>query len=92
MREYDPVLAKYIDNSKEVEFQTKREKEAKEWGKDANKKLPPSIQKMGLLYNPVNMKVLDPEALQKADQTVKDKKEQYELRYKIENFNKVRLK
>jgi len=89
MREYDPVLAKYIDNNKEQEYLKNREKSNKEWGKDCNKKLPPTVRKNGLLYNPVNMKILDAEALKQADQVIKDKKEQYGLKYKIEEYHKV---
>ena len=89
MREYDPVLAKYIDPNKEQEFVKNRELRNKEWGKDSSKRLPPTIQKFGLLYNPVNMKVLDAPALKNAEKVIADRKEQYGLRYKIEEFNKV---
>jgi len=91
MREFDPVIAKYIDENKEQEFLKNRERISKEWGKDSHNKLPPTIQKMGLLYNPVNMKVLDAEALKNREQMLKDKKEQYNIRYKIEDYNKVKI-
>ena len=45
MRKYDPVQAKFIDPDKELEFLEKRKTDQQNWGKDFNKKLPPSVQK-----------------------------------------------
>ncbi len=44
-RDYDHVIGKYIDENKEKAFIHKRSQTAENWGKDASKRLPPSIQK-----------------------------------------------
>jgi len=53
-------------------------------GQDQVKKLPITIQKEGLMYNPVNMQVDDADRLHKLDLRNKNKKIRYEVKYDFE--------
>ena len=57
--DFDPVNCVYYDGKKEDEFHVKRIDQALIHGRDEVKKLPLTVQKEGLMYNPVNMKIDD---------------------------------
>ncbi len=48
------------------------------------------MQKEGLLYNPVNMKIEDEKRLQEKDIREKKKKQRFEIRYEVENDLRVK--
>eukprot|EP00826_Nyctotherus_ovalis_P010737 TRINITY_DN12815_c0_g1_i5.p1 TRINITY_DN12815_c0_g1~~TRINITY_DN12815_c0_g1_i5.p1 ORF type:complete len:247 (+),score=96.52 TRINITY_DN12815_c0_g1_i5:639-1379(+) len=87
---YDPVAGQYYDPIKEAEFLKKREEESKVHGKNQVKKLPVSVQKEGLMYNPVDMRVDDAERLQEKERRERQKKQRYELRHGIEENLRVK--
>ena len=85
---YDIVTAKFYEDSKETEFQQKRDEEAKIHGLDQVKKLPLTVQNEGLMYNPVNMKIESEQRLYDKDLRDKNKKARYEVRYDYEALNR----
>eukprot|EP01022_Parablepharisma_sp_SALTPOND_P028487 TRINITY_DN71043_c0_g1_i1.p3 TRINITY_DN71043_c0_g1~~TRINITY_DN71043_c0_g1_i1.p3 ORF type:complete len:493 (+),score=56.06 TRINITY_DN71043_c0_g1_i1:140-1618(+) len=98
---YDPVSGQFYDPNKEEEFlklvqpynhtlYRKQQEESKTHGQNEVYKLPISVQKEGLLYNPVNMKVEDPKRLEEKDIREKKKKQRFEIRYDVENDLRVR--
>lgn len=50
-----------------------------------------SKEREGLLYNPINMQVVDDKGLKNADLTKRNKNKRYELRYEMENFYRVSI-
>jgi len=96
---YDPVSGQFYDPIKEEEFlvycslfncDRKRDTEAKVHGKNEVYKLPISVQKEGLLYNPINMKIEDRERLEERELRERRKKKRYELRYGLEHDMRTR--
>lgn len=59
-------------------------------GKNQVKKLPISVQKEGLMYNPVDMRVSDADRLEERELRERQKKQRFELRHGIEE--NLRLK
>lgn len=82
--DYDILQGKYCDEGKEVEFVSKRNQEAAVHGKNEVKKLPITVQLDGLMYNPLNMAIEDPERLKEKDQREWNKKARYCIRYEAE--------
>lgn len=58
---------KFVDDKKESQFIADRDAEALIHGKDEVKKLPLTVQMEGLMYNPLNMAIEDPERLKEKD-------------------------
>ncbi len=84
--DYNPIKGTYFDESKEQAFQKKRAEEIKNWGKEYKRKLPACAKGQSELYNLLSMQAVNEEELKKADQKAKNKKERYEIKYKMENF------
>lgn len=57
-----------------INFYRKRSEDQKEHGKDQVKKLPISVQNEGLMYNPINMHIEDPNRLYERDLREKNKR------------------
>jgi hypothetical protein len=53
-------------------------------GQDQVKKLPITVQKEGLMYDPVNMHIVAQDRLHERDLREKNKKARYEVRYDVE--------
>ena len=83
---FNPVLGSFYDPKKENKFQDDRIKKASVWGKELVYKLPKKVQDEGLLYNPVNQKVLDEDRLNKYISKEKAIKKRYERKNDIEEF------
>lgn len=83
---FNPVVGKFFDPVKEDKFQEEQKAKAAVWGKDRVLKLPKRVQEQGLLYNPVNQKILDEERLKAYEQKMRDKKKRYERKNQIEEF------
>lgn len=66
----------------------KRESDQKEHGKDQVKKLPISVQNEGLMYNPINMHIEDPDRLYDRDLREKNKRKRFEVRYDVEKMTR----
>jgi len=71
-------------------FKRQREEEAKVHGQNEVYKLPISVQKEGLLYNPVNMKIEDAKRLEEKDIREKNKKKRFEIKYLVEEDLRTR--
>lgn len=84
--DFDPVNCKYYNDDKETVFHEKRVEESLIHGNDQVKKLPVTVQKEGLMYNPVNMKIDDEQRLYERDLREKNKKARYEVRYDVEDL------
>lgn len=84
--DFNPVLGKFFDPLKESKFQDEEKKKAEIWGKDRVLRLPKKVQDEGLLYNPVNTKILDEERLKQYDLKIKNQKKRYERKNEIEDF------
>lgn len=82
--DYDIVQGKFCDGQKETNFAADRDAEAKIHGKDEVKKLPLTVQLEGLMYNPLNMAIEDPDRLKEKDQREWNKKARYCVRYEAE--------
>lgn len=52
------------------------------------KKLPISVQNEGLMYNPINMHIEDPDRLYERDLREKNKRQRFEVRYDVEKMNR----
>lgn len=74
---FDLLEGKFCDVDKEKKFLEDRDAEALIHGKEEVKKLPITVQKEGLMYNPVSMAVEAPERLKEKDQREWNKKARY---------------
>ena len=84
--DFDSIVGKFYDQEKENKYQTDYQNKAKIWGKEQVLKLPKKVREEGLLYNPVNKKVLDQERLEAHDLKMKNKKKRYEKKNQIEEY------
>jgi len=82
--DFDPIRGQFYDQTKENGFVGAREAESQIHGQDYCKKLPITVQNDGLMYNPINMKVEDPQRLIDKDVRDKNKKKRYEVRQQVE--------
>jgi hypothetical protein len=71
----------YIDDVKEKKFSLDRDTEAATHGKDQVKKLPISVQKEAMMFNPINNCVDDEARLNEKDQRELNKKARYQARH-----------
>ena len=84
--DYNPIKGTYFDESKEQDFIKKRDEQIKNWGKEYKRKLPSCAKGQSELYNLLNMEAVNEEELRKADQKEKNKKQRFDIKYKMENF------
>ena len=84
--DYNPIKGEYFNKSKEKEFLQKRAEEQKNWGKDFIEKMPKCAKGKSDIYNLITLKVVDQKEMDNIIQTEKNKKQRYEIRYKIEGY------
>ena len=84
---FDCIAGKYYNDEKEKKYQEEFKAKQAVWGKDKVKKLPKKVIEQGLLYNPVNQKVLDKERLDLFEAKEYNKMNRYRKRLDIENYH-----
>lgn len=82
---FDIVNCRFYEDDKEQAYLAQKQLDAKTHGQDQVKKLPISVQKEGLMYNPVNMQIDDEKRLYERDLREKNKKARFEVRYDVES-------
>ena len=83
---FNPLTGKYFDDEKEKTYQLAMKEKEKIHGAKQTLKLPKRVQEQGLLYNPVNMKILDKERLINHEERLRNKIKRYEQKNQIDEF------
>ena len=95
---YKRLSDKYEDNEqdleelkkkeleKEKEFQKKRKEEQRTWGIERFNNMPKCVKGKSDIYNLITLKIVDQKEMDKMLQEEKNKRQRYEIRYKVEKF------
>ena len=84
--DYNPVKGVYFNQEKEKQYQEKLKEEQKNWGMERFKNMPQCAKGKSDVYDLITLKVVDPKEMSKIIQNEKDKKQRYEIKYKMENY------
>ena len=84
--DYNPIKGVYFNEEKEKKYQEKIKEEQKTWGVEHFKNLPRCAKGRSDVYDLITLKVVDPKEMSKIIQDEKDKKQRYEIKYKMENY------
>ena len=84
--DYNPVKGVFFNQEKEKQYQEKIKEEQKTWGVERFKKMPQCAKGKSDVYDLISLKVIDPKEMSKIIQDEKDKKQRYEIKYKLENY------
>jgi len=88
--DYNPIKGVYYNDEKEEEFQKKRYETMLTWGQEQIKKLPKCAKGKSNVYNLITTDIVDPVEMNRLIKEEKDKKQRYEIRYKLEKYYRDR--
>lgn len=88
--DYNPIKGVYYNDEKEEEFQKKRYEAQLTWGQEQIKKLPKCAKGKSNVYNLITTDIVDPVEMNRLIKEEKDKKQRYEIRYKLEKYYRDR--
>ena len=91
-KDYDIISTRYkhYNDEKEEEFQKKRYEAQLTWGQEQIKKLPKCAKGKSNVYNLITTDIVDPVEMNRLIKEEKDKKQRYEIRYKLEKYYRDR--
>lgn len=84
--DYNIIKGRFFDDTKEENFRKQRSYEQSIHGLDYKKNMPQCAKGQSDLYNLINMQTVNAEELKKADETEKNKKRRYEIKYEMDKF------
>ncbi len=84
--DYNPIKGEFYNKEKEEEFQKKRIEEQKNWGIEYFNNLPKCVKGKSDIYNLITLKTVDQKEMDRMIQEEKNKRQRYEIRYKIEKY------
>ena len=88
--DYNPIKGSYFDEEKEKEFLRKRYETQLTWGQEKMKNMPKCAKGKSDVYNLITTDIVDPIEMNRLLKEEKDKKQRYELRYKLEKYYRDR--
>jgi hypothetical protein len=84
--DYNPIKGEFYNKEKEEAFQKKRKEEQKNWGIERFNNLPKCVKGKSDIYNLITLKTVDQKEMDRMIQEEKNKRQRYEIRYKLENY------
>ena len=84
--DYNIIKGEFYNKEKEKEFQKKRKEEQRTWGIERFNNMPKCVKGKSDIYNLITLKIVDQKEMDKMLQEEKNKRQRYEIRYKVEKF------
>ena len=84
--DYNPIKGEFYNKEKEEEYQKKRLEEQKNWGIERFNNLPKCVKGKSDIYNLITLKTVDQKEMDRMIQEEKNKRQRYEIKYKIEKY------
>ena len=84
--DYNIIKGEYYNKEKEMEFQKKRKEEQRTWGIERFQNMPKCVKGKSDIYNLITLKIVDQKEMDKMLKEEKEKRQRYDIRYKVEKF------
>ena len=84
--DYNIIKGEFYNKEKEEEFQKKRKEEQRTWGIERFNNMPKCVKGKSDIYNLITLKIVDQKEMDKMLKEEKNKRQRYDIRYKVEKF------
>ena len=84
--DYNIIKGEFYNKEKEEDFQKKRKEEQRTWGIERFNNMPKCVKGKSDIYNLITLKIVDQKEMDKMLREEKNKRQRYDIRYKVEKF------